>query len=164
MDAGDFRENGEVKSTRSTRKRTFDPVWKEQLVLSCLQPGVSVSRIALENRINANQLRKWISNHRLAHQGMNHGTGGHEPDDLNCSAFLPVIEKRALKGIVGNPSLTVPGTKPEAHPEFLDKKPSVPGTQLSASLPNGVTLCVDVSDASILTAMIGALGNVPSVG
>jgi len=49
----------------SGRKRdgrcAYDPVAKAELVQSCMQPGVSVSRMALQYGINANLLRRWIT-------------------------------------------------------------------------------------------------------
>lgn len=33
---------------------------------ACLEPGVSVSRLALEHGVNANLLRKWIKKDRAA--------------------------------------------------------------------------------------------------
>lgn len=164
MDVGDFRDCPVVKSPQSVRKRRFDPAWKEQLVLACLRPGVSVSKMALENNINANQLRNWIRNHRQSRQGIRHGIGRDGRDDLSRSAFLPVIEGRALQGGIKNSAVVVPAARPDPRPEGIDKKPAGSGAQLSASLPNGVKLSVEVSDASILTVMIGVLGNVPSVG
>ncbi len=41
-------------------KRVFAQTYKESLVERCLQPGTSVARVALEQGINANLLRKWI--------------------------------------------------------------------------------------------------------
>ena len=41
------------------RRRRFSIEFKATLVAQC-QPGVSVSAVALENGINANQLRRWI--------------------------------------------------------------------------------------------------------
>ena len=38
------------------------------------------------------------------------------------------------------------------------------GLRAQVFLPNGVTLSVELDDASMIAAMIGALGNVPSVG
>eukprot|EP01039_Chlorochromonas_danica_P021197 gene21197-26074_t len=35
-------------------RRRYDPASKERLVAACLEPGVSVSRLALEHGINAN--------------------------------------------------------------------------------------------------------------
>src|SRR5437762_8083822 len=41
-------------------RRRYDAASKERLVSACLEPGVSVSRLALEHGVNANLLRKWI--------------------------------------------------------------------------------------------------------
>ena len=38
----------------------YDPASKERLVSACLEPGVSVSRLALEHGVNANLVRKWV--------------------------------------------------------------------------------------------------------
>jgi transposase-like protein len=45
-------------------KRVYVHDFKLALVRRCLQPGVSVAAVALELRINANLLRKWIDKHR----------------------------------------------------------------------------------------------------
>jgi transposase len=45
-------------------KRVYLPDFKLGLVRRCLQPGVSVAAVALEHRVNANLLRKWIDKHR----------------------------------------------------------------------------------------------------
>ncbi|WP_343304251.1 transposase [Mesorhizobium retamae] len=37
-----------------------DPRIEERLVVASLEPGVSVSRLALDHRVSANLLRKWI--------------------------------------------------------------------------------------------------------
>ncbi|MGO4570237.1 transposase, partial [Rhizobium sp. 2YAF20] len=39
-------------------RRRYDPVSRERLVAACLEPGVSVSRLALEHGVNANLVRK----------------------------------------------------------------------------------------------------------
>jgi len=44
----------------------YDPVAKQELVQSCLQPGVSIARQALDHGINANMLRKWINHYHAA--------------------------------------------------------------------------------------------------
>jgi transposase len=38
----------------------YDPEAKRELVQVCLQPGISVAKVALEHGINANLLRKWM--------------------------------------------------------------------------------------------------------
>jgi transposase len=45
-------------------KRVYVHDFKLALVRRCLQPGVSVAAVALEHRVNANLLRKWIDKHR----------------------------------------------------------------------------------------------------
>lgn len=41
-------------------RRRYHPASKARLVAKCLLPDVSVSRVALDNGVNANLLRKWI--------------------------------------------------------------------------------------------------------
>ncbi len=41
-------------------RRRYDPASRDQLVAACLEPGVSVSRLAREYGVNANLVRKWI--------------------------------------------------------------------------------------------------------
>jgi transposase len=43
----------------------YDAASKRGLIEACLRPGVSVARLAQENGINANLLRKWISRYLL---------------------------------------------------------------------------------------------------
>lgn len=42
------------------KRRRFSREFKSRIVASCRQPGVSVSRIALDNGLNANMVRRWI--------------------------------------------------------------------------------------------------------
>lgn len=49
-----------VISPTRTRRR-FSREFKAQIVAQCQQPGVSVARIALDNDLNANLVRRWIS-------------------------------------------------------------------------------------------------------
>jgi len=58
----------------------YDPEAKRELVEVCLQPGISVAKVALEYGINANLLRKWMGHYREA---------GHA--DRNSSSALPAF-------------------------------------------------------------------------
>jgi len=42
------------------RRRHFPRQFKARIVAACQEPGVSVSRIVLDNQLNANLLRRWI--------------------------------------------------------------------------------------------------------
>lgn len=55
----------------SGRRRTFDPVFKAEVVAACLHPGVSVAAVALSHGLNANLLRRWvIENERYGHHAL----------------------------------------------------------------------------------------------
>ncbi len=49
-----------VISPTRTRRR-FTREFKAQIVAQCRQPGVSVARIALDNDLNANLVRRWVN-------------------------------------------------------------------------------------------------------
>ena len=62
----------------------YDPEAKRELVRICLQPGLSVAKVALEHGINANLLRKWI--------GLYHEAGHSDPNrSLALPIFAPVL-------------------------------------------------------------------------
>jgi len=48
------------------RRREHSPELKRELVRQCLQPGASVSSIAMAHGINANLVFKWRREHRAA--------------------------------------------------------------------------------------------------
>lgn len=89
----------EEKSTLSrplvlTRGRSgrcsYDLIAKQELVLRCLQPGVSLAREALTHGVNANLLRKWIQHYQAA-------VGDPKADEphLTLPAFVPVVSETA---------------------------------------------------------------------
>ncbi|WP_417708003.1 IS66-like element accessory protein TnpA [Rheinheimera aquimaris] len=43
------------------RRRRFSREFKAQIVAQCLEPDASVSRISLDNGLNANMVRRWMS-------------------------------------------------------------------------------------------------------
>ncbi len=50
--------------TPKRTRRRFSPEFKTNIVAQCRQPGVSVARIALDNDLNANLVRRWVSQAR----------------------------------------------------------------------------------------------------
>jgi transposase len=52
-----------VKAAPRRTRRRHDPEFKEQIIATCLHPGVSVAAIALANGLNTNMLRKWVRDH-----------------------------------------------------------------------------------------------------
>lgn len=133
----------------------YDPASKERLVSACLEPGVSVSRLALEHGVNANLVRKWVKQ-RLESRSL-------PPPSL--AAFIPVeIEStpdRSLLRQGGTALVDLPVTCDGGRvPVPTRTAPAFSGAKVSASLPNGVKLTLDCGDVETLTAVIGALGHV----
>jgi transposase-like protein len=51
---------------RARKRRTFTLQFKRDVAAQCLEPGASVSGIALSHGINANVVRKWLPKVRAA--------------------------------------------------------------------------------------------------
>jgi transposase len=78
-------------------RNCYDPEAKRALVEACLQPGVSVARLALQHGVNANLLRIWIGRYRKQQ----------EPERAMpalISAFVPVVAAKTPV-LQGQPSL-----------------------------------------------------------
>ena len=74
-----------VRVTRPYRKRRqYSPEFKAQLVAESQKPEASVARIALDNDLNANLLRRWITESKQA---------GQQPSP----AFVPINLPAAVK-------------------------------------------------------------------
>jgi len=52
-----------VVGHKSDGRSVYDEAAKSQLVALCLQPGASVSRLARECGVNANQVGRWLREH-----------------------------------------------------------------------------------------------------
>ena len=64
----------------------YDPIAKQELVQSCLQPGVSIASQALDHGVNANLLRKWIKHYQATARD-----NQTDQSVLALSAFVPVL-------------------------------------------------------------------------
>ncbi|MGZ4960727.1 MAG: IS66-like element accessory protein TnpA [Methylomonas sp.] len=80
-----------VVGQRSNGRCRYDPEAKRELVETCLQPGVSVARMALEHGVNANLLRKWIKQYRENSSSVPSST------PVMPSAFAPVLSMAVPK-------------------------------------------------------------------
>lgn len=74
------------------RRRTHSAEFKSQVVAACRQPGVSMAAVALEHRLNANLLRRWVvEEERLRAAGLIGARNGSQAPSLNANAaFVPV--------------------------------------------------------------------------
>ncbi|AJX30375.1 IS66-like element accessory protein TnpA [Burkholderia oklahomensis] len=133
-------------------KRSFDPDGKRRLVEACLQPGASLSGLALKAGVNANQLRKWVEMYRKA----SIVAGQPRTMETEPSAFVPVVS-------IGN-AMVKSAQPTESLPTRRDSPPALksapPQARLSVRLPNGVVMDLECSaqDTPLVKAMIAALG------
>jgi transposase-like protein len=68
-----------IERTNARGRHTYDPAFKRWIVEQARRPGMSVAGLALSNRVNANQLRRWVQLHS------NEGTG-----PSSTATLLPV--------------------------------------------------------------------------
>nr|WP_255643208.1 transposase [Acidocella sp. KAb 2-4] len=127
-------------------RRRYDPASKARLVASCVEPGVSISRLALDHGINTNLLRKWIKDAQEA--------GPQRPSSR--PAFIPIVAADSNLPIEESGALAMPAPRGDGR--------LATSVRVSASLPNGVTLTLDCGNVDALAAIIGALGHVQTGG
>nr|WP_245277392.1 transposase [Rhizobium leguminosarum] len=115
---------------------------------ACLEPGVSVSRLALEHGINANLLRKWIKKAKE----------DRPVPPSSTSAFVPVQVTMDRSLPMQSSALDRPPTRGEERPSKSQRMgPLAVRANVNASLPNGVNLSLECCDMDALAAIIGAL-------
>lgn len=112
-----------VTGRKRDGRRTYDPHAKAQIVQACLQPGVSVARIAMQYGINANLLRTWLGKRR------------------DAGATRPIEPTRRLDAAAAFVPLQLEVAKADSV------QSRGPRLQLHVHLPNGVEF--DLGEASL---------------
>ncbi|WP_269758916.1 transposase [Variovorax sp. E3] len=104
-----------VLGRKSVGRGVYDEAAKSELVALCRQPGASVSRLARECGVDANQVSRWLREH---------GVGGraHKTNSVVTPAFVAVAEQ---------PSSLVKARSGEDTVAVMD---------VQARLPNGVAI------------------------
>jgi transposase len=133
-------------------KRSFDPMDKRRLIEACLQPGASLSGLALKAGVNANQLCKWVRLHEGSNTPVRDGGTA-----VGASAFVPVVAIDGPAPVLA--ALPAARPVPEREPSRLSPRLAT-SARLSAQLPNGVKLELECAggDAGLVAAMVTALG------
>jgi transposase len=143
-----------VTGRKSDGRCVYDPEAKAEVVRACMQPGVSVARIAMQVGINANLVRAWIVKTREAER-----SGRDEPGtSANAgAAFIPL-------------RLEVTQAKPTPTPTPAPALAPAPAPALRAMLrlhvrlPNGVEFDLGEADIDALEPVMHALGGMPCSG
>jgi transposase len=122
-----------VVGHKSDGRAVYDEAAKAELVAACARPGASVSRLARECAVNANQLSRWVREHSQRRQRAVAVTSAPR------SAFV-----------------AVPITA--AAPMPTSDTPSAMRMSLQARLPNGVVLDLRECEVRHAAEVIEALG------
>lgn len=124
-----------VVGRKSDGRSVYDEAAKAELVAACGRPGASVSRLARECAVNANQLSRWVREHRERGQ--------------RAVAMSPAPREAFV---------AVPVETAAARPRATSDSPMSARMCLQARLPNGVVLDLREVDLRQVDEMIQALG------
>ena len=126
---------------KSDGRGVYDEAAKAELVAACGKPGASVSRLARQCGINANQLSRWVREHSERRQRSveaDSGTAREVFVAMPVTALIPT-------------SATVPATEESQQTARMN---------LQARLPNGVVFDLRELDVQQAGVVIEALGRV----
>jgi transposase len=113
-----------VVGRKSDGRSVYDEAAKAELVAACGRPGASVSRLARECGINANQLSRWVREHSQRRQ-----------------------RAVAVSSPPGQAFVAVPIEAAAPMPMVTGGSPPVGRMTLQARLPNGVVVDLRECDA-----------------
>ena len=72
------------------RRRNHTEAFKQAVITACCEPGASVAGISLANKINANQVRRWMRERGVATEGARSPAQTVALERVNSAGFLPV--------------------------------------------------------------------------
>jgi len=124
-----------VVGHKSDGRAVYDETVKAELVAACGRPGASVSRLARECGVNANQLSRWVREHSQRRQR----AVAVSPAPREAFVAVPIEA---------------------AAPMPTNDSPSPVRMYLQARLPNGVVLDLRECDLQHAGVVIEALGRV----
>ena len=117
---------------KSDGRSVYDEAAKSELVALCRQPGVSMSRLARECGVNANQVSRWLREH---------GFGG-----------------RTRKATAVAPAFVAVAVQPASPVKTRSDEDTVAVMDVQARLPNGVALDLRGVELRIVGQVIEVLG------
>jgi transposase-like protein len=129
----------------------YDPQVKQELVKRCLQPGVSVAAMAMRHGINANLLRKWITQ-RQSRNAIAAQQTISEVAPQNSSAFLAL----QVRPSAPNAGTAVPIKTPSAS-----SSSPAQSMHLRVQLPNAVEVDLGLTRMQDLFAVMQTLCSLP---
>ena len=128
-----------VTGRKNDGRAVYDPQVKAEVVRACMKPGVSVAGMALQCGINANLLRRWISQSMGA-------------DRKQSQVDIPTVARAGVDDFV---PLRL------AVPEAVAVASVALKVRLHARLPNGVEVEISDADPGKLMPVLELLGRLP---
>jgi len=126
---------------KSDGRGVYDDAAKAELVAACCKPGASVSRLARQCGINANQLSRWVREHSERRRRS------------------VVAEPGAARGVFVAMPVAAPTANSPTVPAADESQPTA-RMNLQARLPNGVVFDLRELDVQQAGVVIEALGRV----
>jgi transposase len=162
-------ENKDLKSRlvigeKRDGRREYDENARDELVMMCLKPGVSIARTAMEHDVNPNQLRKWITRYRqqrMAQAQQTSPSGG--ADGVLIDTPTPVRPSVAREAPAFIPVVTAPSAPPAA-PQGPSQALPLMVVALHVRLPNGVEFELGNASLDELATIVQMLGRLPCSG
>lgn len=114
---------------KSDGRSVYDEQAKAELVAECAKAGASVSRLAREAGVNANQLSRWVREHGEKRRALA------APHEATQTAFVPVPVEATSCAVAPAPTMSV-----------------------HARMPNGVVIDLRGCDLAQAGQLIEALG------
>ena len=94
---GGHVDASEIGNRGRRRRRRHSAEFKAQVVAACRKPGVSMASVALDYRLNANLVRRWVvTEERAGAAGPVWATETTRTEAISASAFVPVEVQRPL--------------------------------------------------------------------
>jgi len=154
-----------VKRNRDGRCR-YDPAAKEELIRSCLKPGVSIARLAMQHKINANLLRTWVTKYQKENAARQKQAIS-ESAQACVAAFTPVqIEMPSANCSPPNVFAVTPhspetGTSSATPLVQAGVEEKVSSIRLHVRLPNGVAFDISEANLDALSPLMFLLSKLP---
>lgn len=123
-----------VVGHKSDGRSVYDEAAKSELVALCRQPGASVSLLARECGVNANQVSRWLREH---------GFGG---------------RTRKVTAVVPAPAFVAVAVQPASPVKTYSDEDTVAVMDVQARLPNGVAIDLRGVELRIVGQVIEVLG------
>ena len=138
--------SGLVLARQRDGRCRYDPQVKQELVRRCLQPGVSEAGMAMQHGVNANLLRKWITQRQSRNAIAVQIAAPQDP-----SAFLAVqLSAAPIAGKAVPPRVPVAPSHAVAQPMHL-----------RVQLPNGVAVDLGATQMQDLLVVMQTLCSLP---